>query len=462
MLGSIVARYASLRSWSTSSVNRRIFSATVLIAALGMAGKLAGLARDQVVAAGEGVGWRLDAYYAAVVVPMYIIGTLTMSLSPCLVPAFLRLRVTVGLEPAKRLAGSCLFLAMLLAFAVIAAVVLGSPLLLRPLLDHAGPDEIATATWLLYELVVIIAFGSVSNVLTALLQAVNRFTAPALTPGVIALASLIAYLIGGQRFGVHSLAGGIVIGYGLELIILVVAARRVGLLIPPRWHGWTDELRHVARQYWPVVGGMALMGSNAMIDQAMASPLGVGSVSALNYGNKLTALLTALGATSLGVTILPHLAQMTHAGKWSAVRHTLRTFIRYTLLVTVPVCAVGIALSPMIVQLLFERGQFSPADTLLVSQVQRWSLLQVPIYVVGVVGARMLSALEQNHLLLRIGMLNVVSNFLLDWLLRRWLGVAGIAAASAGVYLISAIVIYAMVELRLSQREQAKPEARAA
>ena len=189
-------------------------------------------------------------------------------------------------------------------------------------------------------------------------------------------------------------------------------------------------------------------------DQAMAAPLGEGALSALNYGNKLTALATALGATSLGTTILPHLAHMAQAGQWSALRHTLRTFVRYTLLATLIACLLGIAGSQWIVHLLFERGQFSPDNTQLVAAVQRWSLLQVPMYIVGVVGVRMLSALEQNQLLLRIGLMNVVTNFALDWLLRAWLGLPGIAAASAGVYLISGALVFRLVGQELQAAEQ--------
>src|SRR5215470_5762609 len=78
----------------------------------------------------------------------------------------------------------------------------------------------------------------------------------------------------------------------------------------------------------------------SLVDYMMAIPLGAGSVSALHYGTKVTALIIGTGSLAVGTTVLPYFSQMTAQQDWRALRHTLRTYSRLVLAGTLLVTAV--------------------------------------------------------------------------------------------------------------------------
>ena len=123
----------------------------------------------------------------------------------------------------------------------------------------------------------------------------------------------------------------------------------------------SNELRTVMAQYAPMVAGAFLMSSTVLVDQAMAAMLESGSVATLNYANKVVATLLGIGAMALGTAVLPHFSRMVAAEEWTGVRHTLKTYTRLILMVSIPLTILLFLFSETIIKLLFERGAFSAA-----------------------------------------------------------------------------------------------------
>jgi putative peptidoglycan lipid II flippase len=190
-----------------------------------------------------------------------------------------------------------------------------------------------------------------------------------------------------------------------------------------------------------------------IVDQAMAAMLSSGSVSTLNYGKKVAAFLLGIGSLSLSTAVLPHFSRMVAVHDWSGIRYTLRTYTLLTLLVTVPLTAVLMYWSQSIVQMLFQRGSFTATDTSIVSQVQTYAFLQIPFYIVGIFGVRLLSALAKNHVLMLISGINLIANVLGNYLLMRFYGVAGITLSTSTVYAIAMTLIFCTVLVSLKGRE---------
>src|SRR5215831_13498097 len=122
----------------------------------------------------------------------------------------------------------------------------------------------------------------------------------------------------------------------------------------------------------------------------MEKTLGAGSVSALHYGTKVTALIIGTGSLAVGTTVLPYFSQMTAQQDWRALRHTLRTYSRLVLAGSLLVTAVVVFFSAPLVWLLFQGGAFSESDTRLVTQIQAFYVLQVPFYFLSTLKVRLI------------------------------------------------------------------------
>ena len=65
-------------------------------------------------------------------------------------------------------------------------------------------------------------------------------------------------------------------------------------------------------------------------------------------------------------------------------------------------------------RVIFERGVFTMADTQVVSQVQAFLLLQIPLYLVGILVVRLVSALKANSILMWGCVINFVVNIIYE------------------------------------------------
>jgi putative peptidoglycan lipid II flippase len=186
-----------------------------------------------------------------------------------------------------------------------------------------------------------------------------------------------------------------------------------------------------------MVAGAFLMCGTDLIDQSMAAMLGPGSVSALNYGNKIVAFMHGIGAFALSTAALPYFSRMVAVDDWTGVRNNLKIYTNMILWVTVPVTVIGCVLSEYMVMMLFERGAFSNQDTGLVGQIQRLYLLQVPFYMLSILTVRLISSLKANHVLMWGAAINLLLNVILNYVFMLWIGISGIALSTSAVYLVS-------------------------
>jgi putative peptidoglycan lipid II flippase len=271
----------------------------------------------------------------------------------------------------------------------------------------------------------------------------------ALAPLAVPVGTLIGLLLLENRYGIEALAIGTLAGFAGECVILTMAAARARLLPLPAWDGLNPQLRDVGRRYWPIVLGTLMLSASAVVDQSMAARLGSGNVSVLNYGGKLVALALSILAVSLSTVLLPRFSRLITAGHWDELARDLRGYAWLVIAGSLPIVAIlALAAEPMI-RLLFERGAFTSETTVAVSRVQCYLAMQIPFYVLAMLGSRMLSALDSNAIVMRIGALTLVLNVALDYVLMQWFGVDGIAMATALVYAVAAVVTLAAIRAKL-------------
>ena len=198
--------------------------------------------------------------------------------------------------------------------------------------------------------------------------------------------------------------------------------------------------------------GLDLMGGTTVVSQSMAAMLGPGSVSALAYGSKVMNLLLGIGAVAVSTAVLPHFSHLVATTDWRSLRHTLVTYSRFLLIASLPVTAVLVYFSEPLVAALFQRGAFTEADTHLVGQVQAMYLLQVPLYVVGMLFVRLISALKANHLMMWGNVINLAICIVLTYFLMQRFGVTGVALATSLMYIFS-VGFLLLVSMRLMREK---------
>jgi putative peptidoglycan lipid II flippase len=438
------APVVALGSQRTALTIAALLGATTLLV------KVAALAKDWLVARQLGAGDELDAYLVAFLLPSYAVVVLAHSIASAMIPSYVRLWHERGLASAQRLAGGVLAGMLALLTAVTLVLLVAAPVALPWIGLGFSAEKMALAVALFYPMAVVVLASGTSATLAAVLNAHERFLAAAIAPVAVPLGTLATFALYQERFGVQALAAGTVVGFLIELVVLAVFAWWQGLLPLPRADRAAGELAHVGSQYLHLVLGALLMSSSLVVDQSMAASLGSGQVSIQQYGGKVVAVVLAVGAASLSTVLFPRFAHLIATRRYGDVQAMLRYYTRLIVLVSVPVVAILALFSEPLVRLLFERGAFTAQATAATSAVQLCLLPQIPFYVLAMLGARVLSALDGNAVVLRIGALNLAVNVVGNYVLMQWFGVRGIALATSLVYVVAALVTLLAIRVKLA------------
>ena len=439
----------SFGGWHRAEVNRKILGALLTVGAVTAVLKITVIGRELAVAYQFGTGDALDAFIIAFLPASFAINVQIAAFSAALMPTFIRIRRDEGDAAARRVAESTLLASIVMLIATSALLLAFDERLIGLLTAGFEPDKRALTIDLFRVLMPVIVIQGLVKFYGTLLNAQRRFGLVAAVPMATPLLTLLLVLVL-RRADPELLVAGVVGGAVIELTLLLPLARRLDLLVLPRWHGLEPATRRIMTQYFPIMLGALTGGTALMIDQGMAAMLDSGSVATLSYGGKLIALLLAFSARPLSTALLPFLAELAAANDGRRLRQTFFGWLVLTVAASLPIVVVLWLFSAPIVRLLFERGAFTAEDTALVATIQGLYALQIPFYLAGVLGSRVLNALSLNQVTAVIGVLNCLTNIIFDYVFMQWLGLPGIALATSAVYLCSSLVILAVVQRRLA------------
>ena len=453
-----------------------------------MASRLLGLAREQVMAAFFGAGTQTDAFNVAFRVPILLrVLFAEGALSAAFVPTFTETDHRDGRARAWALGAQVMnALAITLALLTVAgwwAMPWLVPLLAPGFDDVPGKLELTVtlSRWMLpFLLLVALAAAAMG-----MLNAVRRFTVPALAPvflnlGMIGVGvALIPVFRAAGQPPILAMALGVLAGGFLQFAVQVPALWTMGFR--PAWPPRLADpgVKRIALLMLPATVGLAATQLNLFVNTILASMLVEGSVSWLAYAFRLMQLPIGVFGVALATVSLPMVSRHAVTGDKVALRGTLAGAVRLVFALTLPATFGLLALAEPIVRLLYQRGRFVAADTdrtaaalaaycvglcayaavkVLVPAFYALGDTKTPVRASFLsVAVNLAGNLALMNLLGHVGLalstsLTMLFNFAqLSWAMRRKLGrfegrrLAGTLARTAGASLLMAVVLRGIV-----------------
>lgn len=364
-----------------------LLKSAATVSGLTLVSRITGVIRDMLIARFFGAGAETDAFYVAFRLPNMLRRLFAEgAFQQAFVPMLSDVRETSSPERSKAFVDHVF---TILAAAVLLASVVGvmlSPVLVWAIASGMREDPAAytLAVGLTRVMFPYIAFMSLVALAASVLNTLKHFAVPAFTPVLLNLSFIAATLFVAPYLEepIWALAGGVMAGGVLQLAVQVVALRRLGVKLRPR--GWRESLgdeavRRVLKLMVPALFGVGVAQLSILINTNIASWLGAGAVTWLNYADRLMEFPTALLGVALGTVMLPGLSAAYAKGDTERYNALLDHGLRLVLLVGVP-ASIGLWLTAdALVAFLFQGRNFTPAD---VSQ----TALAVTGYAVGLIG----------------------------------------------------------------------------
>lgn len=413
------------------SVNRAIFRAALSVGVAGVIVKLVATFKEITVAGVYGRSDAMDAFLAAALIPSLLVNLVSESMNQALVPTLIRVREQEGRDRAQQLLSSSMLWLCLLLCAASVFMALAAHLYFPLIASNFPAAKLALSIRLFYGLLPIVLITGIASNCTAVLNTLYRFALPALAPITISVAIILGALTLGSRFGIWAMVYSTLAGSLLHAAIVAAMMHARGYHFRLHWYGMTAATREVGRQYGPVLLSGLVASGGLLVDQSMAAMLPAGSVSALVYANRFVSVVLTLFAGAVSTAIVPYISRLITQCDWSGCRHTLRTWVRITALVSVPIAALLIAGAHPLIRIAFQRGAFATRDTNVVAPVLAMYAIQIPFFAISRVFYRFIVAMRRTDLILYCGIINLALDIVLNLVLMRRFGVAGIALATS-------------------------------
>jgi putative peptidoglycan lipid II flippase len=437
-----------------SGHSRRIARSTAAFSAATGVSRVLGLAREMVSAYFFGVSGLINAFTVAIQIPNLVRALVAdAALTGAFVPVFSELLEKGEKQRAWRVASTLFWLTLLVLGGVTALFILLAPLLLRPFGDPGGDYELAVGlSRVLFPIVVLLGlFG----IVVGILNTYHQFALPALAPVAWNLVIIVGLLLGvpqieSESSQLYLYAGVVVLGTFVMLLLPIPWLRRLDgdLTLVLDWRD--PAVKRVLVLMLPVTLTIGLVNVNFVVDTLFASRLLDPELApaAIDKAFRLYMLPQGIFAVAVTTVLFPTFARLAARDDVGGLRRALDGGLRQIAFLLVPAGLLAIVLAEPIVRLVYQRGEFTSEDTVIVAQcLQAFSIGLVFNGWMAILN-RSFYAIQTNWVPTGIALGAVGLNALFDLFFYR-LGIWGIPLATSTVNVIAAAVLLVMMRRRL-------------
>jgi putative peptidoglycan lipid II flippase len=351
----------------------------ILLSVLSLAYFATGIIRNRVFANTYGAGAELDAYNAAFRIPEIALDVLVAAgLTAPFVPIYSRLRHDSGDEPANDFGRTVLTGAVGVMTVASVAIFLAAPWLAGVIADGFDPATQDLYVQLLRINCLAQVMFAASIALGEVLVAHRKFLFYALAPILYTTGIILGTVLFASRFGIVASAWGAVAGAAAHLAIRAIGTTRTSFRIRPGFAVRTAAFREFLRLMVPRMFSVAIDPLTITYFTRVAAGLGVGTVSALNFGLDYQVLPVSLIGVSFSLAVFPLLSAAYADGDRSTFRSILARNLATIGILTALAGVALFVLSGALVHVLLGGGKFTADDVAVTSSVVAAFALSVP------------------------------------------------------------------------------------
>ncbi len=291
---------------------------------------------------------------------------------------------------------------------------------------------------------------SLVSLFSGVLNSLTRFAAAAFAPALLNIAMLAALLLvpdGGVRTA-YALAVGVTVGGVLQLALLWQASRRAGVSLRLRRPRITPDVKRFFVVVIPATLGAGVYQISQLIDTFFATRLPEGSMSYLNYADRLNQLPLSVIGTALGTAILPQISRFIARDEPHEAAAIQNKAVELAMLLCLPAAlALAVTAEPLIAAL-FQGGRFTAADAAVTGRTLAIIASGLPAYVLVKVITPGFYARGDTKTPVKTAAIVLIANVVFNILLIPRFGIYGLAAVISACSWLNAVMLYVILGTR--------------
>ena len=424
-------------------------------ASLTLLSRISGFMRDIFIAAFLGAGVFSDIFLIAFKLPnLFRRITAEGALTSAFLPIYSKLIEQKGKIFADNLLKTFIFLVAIFLILLMIVIQIIMPFIIYFLAPGFSDNNLVfeQITSLTRITIIFMPLISIVALLGMATNVYGKFWVLSFTPIILNFCLIISCFFINDNLSIRSLplAFATVLGGILQLIFILIMIKKFDVLklkildikinAVKEFNEIKLYLKITWKKFLPAAFGGGVLQINLLVDTILASLLGFGSVSYLYFADRIAQLPLGIIGIALSSALLTSLS------KSSAVRDTkqfskeLIISLKIGLFFSIPTTFVFINFSELFIRVLFERGEFSSIETNQTAQALIAYAFGIPAFIILKSCQPAFLAEGNTKTPMYVGLILLLLNIFLSFLLMHYLDHSGIALATSLVSWIGSFI----------------------
>lgn len=423
------------------SQSKKAAKSVFIIIFFTISSKFLGFIREMMIAAKFGSGTETDTFFIALTATSLFSVIITRSINNTMIPLLSEVEANNGKDGKRKHTNNLLNIILLISFVIVVIAWALAPFIIRVLASGFKGDQFKLAVLLMRIGLPSILFASLVGVFRGYLQSEFMFTESAVSNFPFNFVYIFFLMFLSSIYGIKGLMVTSVLAVVAQFIIQIPGISKTGYKYKLVLDFKDRYVKKIVYLVPPILISTAVSDLNKIIDRSLASTLVDGSISALNYANRLDSLTLGIFVSAITTVIYPMLSKSANMDSLDGFKKVLIHGFNFIMLITIPATLGIIVLANPIVKVAFERGAFDSTATYMTAGA-------LVFYSIGLVGTALKSILfiayfsiQDTKTPMINSFISLVINIILNFTLISFMAHRGLALASSIAEIVSALFL---------------------
>ncbi|MDK2564876.1 murein biosynthesis integral membrane protein MurJ [Romboutsia sedimentorum] len=412
--------------------------------------KVTGFLRDIVLAQTFGAGNITDAYLTALNIPVVLFTGISASLGTTFIPMFFNIKENEGNEGIHKFTSNILNIIVIISIAFIIIGMIFTPYIVK-IFAMGFKGEVLDLTVgysriLLFSMIFIATNGLISSFLVG--------SGNVYISGLVSIPFNIFVIVAiflGSMTNSYVMVYGTLFAYVAQLLFQIPFLLKKGYKHKFVISLKDENIRQILYLVMPVFLGSYVNQINTVVNRTLASTLESGSITALDYANKLNIFAVGVIVISLSTVMYPILSKLASENNMKHFKQNISKSINIIIISMVPIMIMIMDLSTPIVRILFENGSFDQRATYLTSTALFYYSIGIVAYGLNDILSKAFYSLQDTKTPVKNATMSVIINVFLSIVLVKYMGIGGLALAGSISAIVSTILLFVSLRKKIGQ-----------
>lgn len=418
----------------------------MLVASLTIFAKLVAIIRQIVLTYFFGASIITDAYILSQTIPNTLFLLVSSAIGVSFMPIFNQIRSEKNDKEAEFFTTRMVNSVLIIASIIVIVTMLFSRQIIFVFASGFDNETAYLAAKYLRLSIFSIYFIGMCGIFSSYLKIKGDFFSPSIIGIVLSVVEIVSCVLA-FYFNDVILAIGLTVASMAQFLVVFVAAIRKGYRRHRKIGIWDEYIKRTVIMSFPVMIGLGVDEINVIVDKTIASGFQMGSISALNYANTLVSIVHNVISVSINTVLFTEVSRLAVVDNRREIALRIHESLHNALLLLIPSTVGLIVFAQPIIQLMYERGNFTHESTLLTAGAMVFYALYIIPNGVRLISQSFFYAYGKTRFCMYVGFIAVAANIILNLCFSRTMGINGLALATSVGVTVGAVILFAKLLL---------------